>query len=1578
MPAAVPVIAAAITKAAVMKFVATVAISLALGAYQQSRARKKSREAERAQRDAYNSSLKDRHITVRSGVSTRKYVLGTVRVGGTLMHIESNGRHNTALDSVLALAANRCSLVGYYIGDEYVAAANFPGSKWGKRKHVSRHHSHAIQPGSNTASVNLNEQIVPGSVRLVGWYDPDSSLHLGAPRVTGTVVEFDYSSNQHGRISIAYSTYEAEKIRAIFKDGDINQEGSSWPDVATPLWTAQHRLRGVSYLRTLNLWDEDLYHAGAPQMSAVVRGGWVGGYRFFDPRTNTYPAYTTNPAILAAWYMILPRSLGGMGIPESWVDWPYVSIAASICDEQIRVRTLSGQGYENIKRYECHTLLDTGNPPVDNLNIILSSMAGEYVFTAGRYRIFAGAFRTATITITDDDVAGDKDILMDKSGQDDAPANIITSTFINASRNWLESSPRPIRNEVYIASDGAESPLDLPLPASSDERQAAYLMGVALESARPTFAGKVTVLGIGEDIAVLDTVQLNLSNRPQYAGRTFQVINRIDYWDGTFELTLQEILSNIWSLDPDTFLPSEPTPIPDTSYLWNIAPIVGFTVSPQKPQSLANGVGVVRVDLSWERHQQPYVLQGGRIETRYRAPGEEWIWNPPVSGDAIGTSFTAALVDGVTYQYQARAVSGTGATSNWTDGWNEYDGVVLAPPALTGLYTESILSGINISWTYPRAKNALRHTRIRYGISREFDSSVHLGDYAWPTDRTTLLNLGVGAELFFWGRLVDANGTPGPWFPSETEPGIRGQASTDVDLILGELSESMVTSALGELIMSNIRQIPDIREGVDALGEDLNQLDQRVAEINAQVDELLGAAEWDAAQSYAVGTVVFADGKMYRAKQAVPAGTPVTSAEHWGLIGDYASISDGLIALAIQAQETLTRVEEAEGQITAVSEKTDTLASKVEDPENGLAALSLSVHQMRTQVTQLQDGLSTLSESTTQLSSKVGGLEEAQSALTNALDTLGTRVEQTEQGLMAESRRSTVLEARLLSDQDSDSLIPDYLMANPDCWFSHYGHNLTDRFVRTETGKVAPTVFRHGAGNSFNYSKTAIPTGTRYRVRFWVRRSVDSNGQFYITFRYVRPTGESVHADYGSLTVTPSVPADEQWHLVDEIVLPSDATFSRVQFGFSANHTSTEGWAEVQGFRVTAVIGTADINTAEVATAQSVSSLSSTVSQLDGKVTSQGTSLTSLSNTINDPQTGLQATADALNQTNTRLDGTEKAVVDQKNVLQAGLRQFYESEDAELDKALAVWESYAAIAETWQIVATEVSAMAEIVDIVRVSLGGDSAAVQETLQALAELEGKMIAQWGINVELNVAGVPYASGVSLGIVNEGGVTRSAFNVLANMFNVMHDVNGQPKAVFSVQGGAAIMNTALIGIASISSAHIESLDALKIEAQNLAAVLANIGTAYIDSAHMKQGSVKRLHVGVAEIDTLRIAGNAVTIIGQVFSPNEGIPNQTTRDTVISMSLPVASDLVITVTAGPSYSESHNRPEVRNMVTGQLVRQAWQEEGQALFYQFVVSAPAGLSRYGLRLRGGVRIGSQGGLWYPEASIKLEAFMR
>jgi hypothetical protein len=58
----------------------------------------------------------------------------------------------------------------------------------------------------------------------------------------------------------------------------------------------------------------------------------------------------------------------------------------------------TGAGYVTGPRYECTLRTSsTDDPPLKNLDVILSAMAGRRAFTAGLYKIIAGAYRPATL-----------------------------------------------------------------------------------------------------------------------------------------------------------------------------------------------------------------------------------------------------------------------------------------------------------------------------------------------------------------------------------------------------------------------------------------------------------------------------------------------------------------------------------------------------------------------------------------------------------------------------------------------------------------------------------------------------------------------------------------------------------------------------------------------------------------------------------------------------------------------------------------------------------------------------------------------------------------------------------------------------------------------------------------------------------------------------------------------------------------------------------------------------------------------------------------------------------------------------
>lgn len=188
------------------------------------------------------------------------------------------------------------------------------------------------------------------------------------------------------------------------------------------------------------------------------------------------------------------------------------------------------------------------------------------------------------------------------------------------------------------------------------------------------------------------------------------------------------------------------------------------------------------------------------------------------------------------------------------------------------------------------------------------------------------------------------------------------------------------------------------------------------------------------------------------------------------------------------------------------------------------------------------------------------------------------------------------------------------------------------------------------------------------------------------------------------------------------------------------------------------------------ANAGAISGLQTTVSTQGGLISSQGQSITQLQNSLNDPSTGLTANAAAISSLNTKVN-----TVDGK-----------------------------------------VTAQAKSINQIESRVGGVSASVQDLSRTITSIDGKIQATRTIKVAVNSGGTQYMAGIGVGVDNSTGGMQSQVVVVANRFSVMHTINGSPKAVFSVQGGVAFINDAMIRNASITTAKIKdaSVGTLKI--------------------------------------------------------------------------------------------------------------------------------------------------------------------
>ena len=130
----------------------------------------------------------------------------------------------------------------------------------------------------------------------------------------------------------------------------------------------------------------------------------------------------------------------------------------------------------------------------------------------------------------------------------------------------------------------------------------------------------------------------------------------------------------------------------------------------------------------------------------------------------------------------------------------------------------------------------------------------------------------------------------------------------------------------------------------------------------------------------------------------------------------------------------------------------------------------------------------------------------------------------------------------------------------------------------------------------------------------------------------------------------------------------------------------------------------------------------------------------------------------------------------------------------------------AEIIEINKTIVTNDKAYAERFSQVQASVDNNTAAVSETSSALADVSGKLSAQYSIKVAVDSNGRQYAAGMGIGVENSPDGMQSQVLFLADRFAVMSQVGSTPKAFFAIQNGQTIIDTAFIGNSTIGTAQI----------------------------------------------------------------------------------------------------------------------------------------------------------------------------
>lgn len=170
----------------------------------------------------------------------------------------------------------------------------------------------------------------------------------------------------------------------------------------------------------------------------------------------------------------------------------------------------------------------------------------------------------------------------------------------------------------------------------------------------------------------------------------------------------------------------------------------------------------------------------------------------------------------------------------------------------------------------------------------------------------------------------------------------------------------------------------------------------------------------------------------------------------------------------------------------------------------------------------------------------------------------------------------------------------------------------------------------------------------------------------------------------------------------------------------------------------------------------------------------------------------------------TEVDGKVTAVGQQVN----GLVAQYSAEHAgDEDWNAGEETSFAGTITTLSVIATGDYALSRRIDTTEASVGQTNALVQQTSQAVIDMNGRISASWTLKLQVAANGRYYAAGMGIGIENQpDGSYQSQILFQADRFAVINLANNNVTAPFVIQGGQTFINQALIGTGWIQNAMI----------------------------------------------------------------------------------------------------------------------------------------------------------------------------
>ena len=309
-------------------------------------------------------------------------------------------------------------------------------------------------------------------------------------------------------------------------------------------WTSNHRGRGICHAYVKLTYDADAYASGVPTVFFKVRGrkvydprldstnGGSGTHRKDDPTTWEW---TQNPALWVLDYMrgikVNGTLIAGLGLPDALIDWTAFADAADACDESV---TVNAGG--TINRYTGGGgMVTSADNPVGVIQTLVNTLAGEIVPRSGYVALYAGEARTATVTLSDDDLAGPVSLKTAKSVRE--TVNSMQAGYRDPDEGYEMVDAPAYSDSSWITDDGDTFARSLALPWVADHRQAQRIAKIVASRSREPRILRGTFKQKALQVREGDAFTWSSDRFPSGVTGKYICISRTANADGTVDIT---------------------------------------------------------------------------------------------------------------------------------------------------------------------------------------------------------------------------------------------------------------------------------------------------------------------------------------------------------------------------------------------------------------------------------------------------------------------------------------------------------------------------------------------------------------------------------------------------------------------------------------------------------------------------------------------------------------------------------------------------------------------------------------------------------------------------------------------------------------------------------------------------------------------------------------------------------------------------------------------------------------------------------------------------------------------------------